>query len=64
MSCSNQSVFPTGGYGDAPGYFNQAWDGSAACIPVKWQTGWTIYARDDYKRCVCDFFGDGEADCP
>jgi len=64
MSCKDQSRLPAGGYGDAPGYFHQAWDGSAACIPVTWQTGWTIYARDDYKRCVCDFFGGGEAGCP
>lgn len=21
-------------------------------------------ARDDYKRCICDIFGSGEADCP
>merc|ERR1712110_1182331 len=63
-SCKDQSRLPAGGYGDAPGYFHQAWDGSAACIPVTWQTGWTIYARDDYKRCVCDFFGEGEASCP
>ena len=21
-------------------------------------------ARDDYKRCICDIFGNGEADCP
>ena len=21
-------------------------------------------ARDDYKRCICDIFGAGEADCP
>jgi len=23
-----------------------------------------MYARDDYKRCVCDTWGNGEADCP
>lgn len=23
-----------------------------------------MYARDDYKRCVCDTHGDGEDDCP
>ena len=36
LSCKNQHLFPTDGFGAAPGYFNQAWDGSAACIPVSW----------------------------
>jgi len=26
-------------------------------------TGHSIYARDDYKRCVCEMHGRGEADC-
>ena len=26
-------------------------------------TAYSIYARDDYKRCICDKFGAGEADC-
>ena len=23
-----------------------------------------MYNAEDYKRCVCNFFGDGELDCP
>ena len=65
MTCGNlSSSFPTGGYGDAFAYFDQGWNGEAECIPVKWQTPYTVYTRDDYKRCICDYFGDGEADCP
>ena len=33
-------------------------------MPVNWMTQYSITARDDYKRCVCDKFGAGEADCP
>jgi len=65
MTCGNlSSSFPSGGYGDAYAYFDQGWNGEAECIPVKWQTPYTVYTRDDYKRCICDYFGDGEADCP
>lgn len=45
-------------------YFDQGWSGQAQCNPVKWQTPYSIYTRDDYKRCICDHFGEGEADCP
>ena len=27
-------------------------------------TQYSIVAPDDYKRCVCDKHGQGEADCP
>lgn len=33
------------------------------CAPVEYQTQYSMAARDDYKRCVCDKFGRGEADC-
>lgn len=45
-------------------YFDLGWDGDTECIPVKWQTPYTVYTKDDYKRCICDYFGDGEASCP
>jgi hypothetical protein len=63
MGCKNQHLFPSDGYGDLPGYFHQSWDGTHSCIPVSWQTGWSIYARGDYKRCVCDFYGGEEEGC-
>ena len=27
-------------------------------------TSYSLYERDDYKRCVCDSWGNGESDCP
>lgn len=55
MTCGNQlSAFPDGGYGDAVAYFDVDWTGDNKCRPVKWMTEYSIYTRDDYKRCVCD----------
>merc|ERR1712003_96019 len=34
------------------------------CMPVSWQTPYMVSARDDYKRCVCYYWGEGEEDCP
>jgi hypothetical protein len=64
MTCGGQNKnFPDGGYGDAAAYFDEDWSGMVRCRPVEWQTPYSIYTRDDYKRCVCDLEGDGEDDC-
>lgn len=65
VSCAHQAPsFPFGGYGDVPLYFQKRWDDKVACQLSQWQTQYSVMARDDYKRCVCDFYGQGEADCP
>jgi hypothetical protein len=65
MTCGNQaSQYPAEGFGDAYAYFDQDWSGAAKCRPVTWQTAYSAYTRDDYKRCVCDWIGNGEEDCP
>ena len=57
--------FPDGGAGHTLSYFDQEnWNGVPKCKLVSWQTGYSLYARDDYKRCICDKFGAGENDCP
>jgi hypothetical protein len=64
MTCGGQpSAFPDGGYGDALAYFDEDWSGDEKCRIVKWQTPYSIYTMDDYKRCICDLHGNGEADC-
>jgi len=45
-------------------YFDKSWSGGKACGLVTWMTQYSAAARDDYKRCVCDNWGSGEADCP
>lgn len=64
LGCEDQSSFPYGGAGNASGYWEQAWSGETACHPVSYQTAYSMTARDDYKRCVCDLFGTGETSCP
>lgn len=66
LSCANEGSFPFGGTGDADGYFQNGRDvnNPGECELVSWQTGYSMYARDDYKRCVCETWGTGEADCP
>lgn len=64
LECGHQiSYFPYGGAGDVAGYWAAAWSG-VGCRPATYQTAYDISARDDYKRCVCELFGEGEADCP
>lgn len=37
LGCDNQAnQFPSGGAGDVPGYWAQAWDGSIECRPAEW----------------------------
>jgi len=43
-------------------YFDKDWT-KPACKLVSWMTQYSAVARDDYKRCVCDKYGSGEADC-
>jgi len=62
LSCASEQSFPTGGAGDALGFFQAG--ASGKCELVTWQTQYSMYARDDYKRCVCDSWGNGEEDCP
>jgi len=45
-------------------YLEQNWSQPNKCAPVGYMTQYSIVARDDYKRCVCDKFGSGEGDCP
>ena len=57
------SHFAPTGSGATPSYFDQDWSGGAKCKLVTWQTGYSLYVRDDYKRCICDKFGRGASDC-
>jgi len=64
MTCGNQaSAFPSsGGYGNAYSYFH--YYSGDKCTIVNTQTPYHISTLDDYKRCVCNALGSGEADCP
>ena len=63
--CANQpNKYPEGGSADVVLYFDKDWDHKKRCLAVEYMTQYSIIARDDYKRCVCDSYGDGETDCP
>ena len=55
--------FPSNGSASMLSYFDQDWSGKNRCKLVTWQTGYSLFARDDYKRCVCDKWGKGAANC-
>jgi len=38
-------------------------DESNTCKLVNYETEFSIYNSEDYKRCVCYYWGDGENDC-
>ena len=65
VSCAGQlTYFPYGGAADVPLFWRQDWSGEIACKPANYITGFNIQAVDDYKRCVCHFFGEGAESCP
>lgn len=68
MGCANHGTFPPDGYGASQAaYFTEGWYwdvGPAHCTAVNWATAYSVYTRDDYKRCVCATAGAGAADCP
>ena len=37
--------------------------GDNKCELVKYPTQYSLYDRDDYKRCICDNFGNPDTDC-
>ena len=65
FGCSQMSqFFPLKSNGNQPDYFDKDWSNKNRCKVVSWMTQYSIYARDDYKRCVCDTYGRGKLDCP
>ena len=46
-----------------PGYWVADWSGANRCRPVDYESAYAITTHDDYKRCVCDTFGQGDASC-
>ena len=63
LGCESMGLFQWGGAGDVGAYYVKG-VANNTCMMINNQTGYSVYARDDYKRCVCDNFGDGEKDCP
>jgi hypothetical protein len=45
-------------------YWWTKWGGSNTCELVSWDTGYQVYFPDDYKKCMCDSWGNGAGSCP
>ena len=63
LYCDDEFDFPAGGAASVPSYYTESWSVSGACQVVSWQTPYSVYAKEDYKRCVCEKWGSGEASC-
>jgi len=62
LGCGSQpNHFPWGSASNVASHWHISSNGQ--CKPATWETPYSMYARDDYKRCVCDMFGEGADDC-
>jgi len=60
VKCDKMETFPSNSAGKVYSYFS-----NKTCKPVKWATQYSLYTRDDYKRCVCEVLTKkGATDCP
>ena len=63
LDCAHQMTFPYGGAGDVYQFWAKRWAGGNTCQLVEYATQYSVLSRDDYKRCVCDIWGNGAANC-
>jgi len=64
MECHEMLEFDdSSAAGEGYQYFDKDWSNKNKCKSVDYPTEYTIYTPEDYKRCVCDKWGAGEADC-
>ena len=69
--CNSQIVpFSYSGGAATPNYWTVDWESDVPkCKLVEWDTEWSLFQYDDYKRCICssppsEWGADGEASCP
>ena len=64
-NCTPQTTpLPYNGGGNRLAYWNRNFNVNNQCELVSYETKYSIYKKDDYKRCICDWFGMGYSDCP
>jgi len=66
LGCVTEEPFIKNGTAYCPSYFTKGDNELSGywCNLTDEPTGYSIFAQDDYKRCICDSFGQGEQDCP
>ena len=52
MSCA-QKLFDTNGAGDVGSFWEADFSGADKCKLVSYETKFSVYNAEDYKRCVC-----------
>ena len=64
LTCGTSwAEFPWNGPSNQSSHFAPDWSTQKTCKLVNYETEYSIYVRDDYKRCICDTFADGQNDC-
>jgi len=58
--CKTEGKFSAKSAGAIHAYYewDWHWGSEKRCMLVKWQTAYSAYVKDDYKRCVCDEVGE------
>ena len=65
LDCGNQpDGFPMGGSSDISVSFTKDTDFANRCKVSDNFTAFLATAHDDYKRCVCEYWGEGASSCP
>ena len=62
LGCSKMGPFPEEGAGSHAQYFTKGVKANS-CDLVNFPTAYSLYNRNDYKRCVCDSWFMDESDC-
>ena len=62
LGCSKMGPFPEEGSASHAQYFTKGVK-SNSCDLVTFPTAYSLYNRNDYKRCVCDSWFEDEEDC-
>jgi len=60
-TCESEDVFSAGSAAEHLQYFEKG--DSGECKLTKDVTEYSLYAKDDYKKCVCDAYGNGASSC-
>lgn len=53
-----------GGHGQVESFWEYNSSGQNRCKLVEYETEFSVYNAEDYKRCVCSYFGEGADTCP
>jgi hypothetical protein len=57
LDCGGSQSFSSNGSAMVLSYFEENWDGTQWCHMVSWQTGFSVFVPDAYRRCVEYNFG-------